>query len=115
MPPFGRRPLLLLGLPLLGACDDPWSGRWYSDEQVQRGETVFEANCAECHAERARGADGWRQRLPDGTFPPPPLDGSGHAWHHPLAELRQIIWDGQRRMPGFGDELSEEDVDAVIA
>ena len=94
-------------------------GRWYTAMQVSHGEEVFAANCMSCHGVRGRGAENWRQRLSNGAFPPPPLDGSAHTWHHPLAQLRRTLADGGiafgGTMPPFRDTLSREDRDAVLA
>lgn len=88
-------------------------------EQVRRGAQVFEQNCAVCHGERAQGAENWRQRDENGRFPPPPLNGTAHTWHHPYAQLRDIIENGTGaqggNMPAWEDTLSDEEIDAVIA
>ncbi|QIT56632.1 cytochrome c [Aquisalimonas sp. 2447] len=110
-----RAALVAVLAALLAGCDGAAGERWYTEEQVQRGEAVFEAQCMACHGEGARGDENWRTREPDGNLPPPPLDGSAHAWHHPLDELRGIIAHGQNNMPGFGKALSDEEIDAVIA
>ena len=90
-----------------------------SPEMVRRGAAVFAANCASCHGVRAEGAKDWHRPGPDGKVPPPPLDGSAHAWHHPRAQLKQIILDGTETrgggMPAWRGKLSDADVDAVIA
>lgn len=96
------------------------TGRWYSETQVEQGTQVFMRHCAVCHGERAEGlSDDWRQRLDDGSFPPPPLNGSAHAWHHPLPLLLQVINQGGvefgGRMPGFAGLLSEQEKRAAIA
>ncbi len=87
--------------------------------QVQRGAAIYAANCATCHGARAEGAPNWHRLGPDRKFPPPPLDGSAHAWHHPRAQLKQIILDGTESrgggMPAWRGKLSDADVDAVIA
>ena len=94
--------------------------RWYNQAQVDRGQAVFSQNCAVCHGEQAEGlAEDWRQRLPDGSFPPPPLNGTAHAWHHPLFQLIQTIETGGipygGQMPPFGDALEDEEKLAAIA
>ncbi len=94
--------------------------RWYSDEQVASGSQIFEVNCSGCHGARAEGRyANWKQKLPDGSFPPPPLDGSAHAWHHPRSVLLDVIENGGLafggRMPAFGTTLKGEDKLAVIA
>lgn len=99
----------------------PESGveRWYSTANVTRGAPVFAENCAVCHGKGAQGAFTWRRRSADGTFPPPPLDGSGHAWHHPLSGLAAHIKNGaapgQGSMPGFGGTLSDAQIKDAIA
>lgn len=94
--------------------------RWYSVEQVQAGSGVFEKQCARCHGAEAQGVTAdWRKRLEDGSFPPPPLNGSAHAWHHPLTVLLQVINQGGAplggQMPAFADRLSEKEKRAAIA
>ncbi len=94
--------------------------RWYKEEQVLQGAVVFSENCAICHGSEAQGLhEDWRQRLEDGSFPPPPLNGSAHAWHHPMSVLLQVINDGGEalggKMPGFSTQLGEDDKLAAIA
>ncbi|MCG8415254.1 MAG: cytochrome c [Pseudomonadales bacterium] len=94
--------------------------RWYSDEQVAAGALVFQQNCAVCHGASAQGTvEDWRERLPDGSFPPPPLDGSAHAWHHPRSLLIQVINEGGAefggKMPGFDSALAQDEKLAAIA
>ncbi len=117
-----KRILVLIGTALLlSACgEDTVPGRWYTAEQVRQGEAIFRANCARCHGDAAQGtAEDWRQPLPDGRYPPPPLNGSAHAWHHPLSMLKNTVRQGGAPvggwMPAFGDKLSEEEIEAVIA
>jgi mono/diheme cytochrome c family protein len=84
---------------------------------LARGAALYRENCSVCHGAQAQGAPNWHQALPDGRMPPPPLDGSGHAWHHPRAWLRATIRDGlgpTRGMPGFRDKLTDVDVESVI-
>lgn len=58
-------------------------------------------------------------KRPDGHFPPPPLNGTGHAWHHPLDDLKETIRDGTVKlgggMPSWGDKMTGEEIEAVIA
>jgi mono/diheme cytochrome c family protein len=93
--------------------------RWYSSEHVQRGAVVYNQYCVVCHGERAEGTKNWRQRGADGKFPPPPIDGTGHAWHHPIkilgAQIKFGAPGGQGSMPGFADKLSDAQVIDVIA
>lgn len=106
---------IILTALLIAGCSDSGPERWYTDEQVQIGEAVFQAECAVCHGDQAEGADDWQRRDDDGYFPAPPLNGTAHAWHHPKDELRMIIRDGRNNMPGFTDRLDDAEIDAAIA
>lgn len=112
--------LLLLPLSACNPSSPTTGNRWYTAQQVEMGKTVFERHCASCHGIRAQGAAGdWRVRRPDGSYPPPPLNGSAHTWHHPLPLLVEIIQQGgalyDGTMPAFGGILSEAEQYAAIA
>lgn len=120
--------LLLIVTGLLVACDQSAPGRAavpssgsdrHDPAQVARGAEVFRQNCATCHGDRAQGAFAWERPGADGRYPPPPLDGSAHAWHHPQAALEQMIRAGTQaqggNMPAWGGKLSDSDIRAVIA
>ncbi|HEY9018623.1 cytochrome c [Thiomicrorhabdus sp. 6S2-11] len=94
--------------------------RWYSTTDVQMGKKVFLANCAACHGDQAQGlVKDWKQTLDNGKYPAPPLNGSAHAWHHPLKILnRTIVYGGiplGGTMPGFEDKLSQTERLQAIA
>ena len=86
---------------------------------LMRGSRVYQENCASCHGGMAQGAPNWHIPGPDGKYPPPPLNGSGHAWHHPHAALKMTIREGTLRlggnMPAWKDKLPDDDIEAVIA
>jgi mono/diheme cytochrome c family protein len=115
--------LVLLHLSIIGCGETnnetKVDGRWYTQSQVNSGRVVFEKNCAECHGKYAQGTFNWKQTLPDGSYPPPPLNGSAHTWHHPLSVLKRTINNGSLplggKMPPFKDKLSEQEKDAVIS
>ncbi|MDD3447651.1 MAG: cytochrome c [Gammaproteobacteria bacterium] len=102
--------------PVASATPAP---RWYDADQVRRGAAVYGRHCAECHGPAAQGAPDWRRPGPDGKYPAPPLDGTGHAWHHPLGMLRYVIRNGspggQGNMPAWGGTLDEAEILAAIA
>ena len=93
--------------------------RWYAFQHVSQGAKVFQENCATCHGKQAAGAANWRQMGSDGKYPPPPLNGTGHSWHHPLKMLYYTISNGspggQGNMPAWREKLSQEEIIAAIA
>ena len=95
------------------------ASRWYTAEGVSRGGGIYAAQCAVCHGEQGQGSFTWRQKGADGKFPPPPLNGKGHAWHHPIRVLGSQIKfgapGGSGSMPGFAQTLSDQDVIDAIA
>ena len=98
---------------------NPVEKRWYSQQQVNMGAPLYAKYCAECHGVRAEATPYWRQQDAEGYFPPPPLNGTAHAWHHQLPLLRKTIREGGAqfggKMPPFKDKLTAEEVDAIIA
>ncbi|MEM7208041.1 MAG: cytochrome c [Pseudomonadota bacterium] len=104
----------------IASAQDRSDSRWYSPKLVQTGKRVFDQNCAACHGSQGQGlADDWRKPLADGSYPPPPLNGTAHAWHHPISQLLRTINDGGvplgGKMPGFRQLLTKEEKVAVIA
>ena len=99
--------------------DDAVVGRWYTPDEVVKGKTLFLSHCASCHGQSAEGTTDWRRTDANGNYPPPPLNGSAHGWHHPLSSLEQTIAKGGAQfggvMPGFSRTLSEDEVRATIS
>ncbi len=87
--------------------------------QVTRGARLFQQNCAKCHGAMGEGSPNWRTPDTNGYYPPPPLNGTAHTWHHPLSVLRRTVRQGGIPlggvMPAFADKLSDEDIDAILA
>lgn len=98
---------------------DAINGRWYSQAQVDQGRQIFSDNCATCHGREGGGGENWRVADAQGRYPAPPLNGSAHAWHHPLALLKQTINDGGialgGSMPAWKGRLTDDQQMAVIA
>ena len=94
-------------------------GRWYTQAEVERGRVTFAAQCATCHGESAQGTRDWREPDATGNYPPPPLNGSAHAWHHPMPVLTRVIEKGGIPlggvMPGFSDTLDRNEIRETIA
>jgi len=112
--------MLCLSL-LLAGCEQgepKVAGRWYTQSQVELGKKVYVENCIGCHNENARGTFNWKNTDSEGNYPPPPLNGTAHAWHHPISILKKTIEQGGvplgGKMPAFGAKLSDDEQLAVI-
>ncbi|HKO68876.1 MAG TPA: cytochrome c [Burkholderiaceae bacterium] len=89
------------------------------------GETVYRNHCASCHGAKLEGEPDWKTRKPNGRFPAPPHDETGHTWHHADETLFQITKTGlkpplapvgyESDMPAFGGVLTDEQIWAVLA
>lgn len=109
-----------LGLGRIGPAVIPFD----APPRVAQGERLYSEHCAACHGADLKGDADWDTLRPDGLALPPPLDESGHAWHHPDALLvdlvkrgpEQVVGSGyESSMPGFGAELSEAEILSVLA
>ena len=93
--------------------------RWYDQAAVDKGSVLFKQNCASCHGVNAEATPDWKKTDSNGKYPPPPLNGSAHTWHHSIELLKKTIKEGGAKlggvMPPFEDKLSDNDLDAVIA
>lgn len=99
--------------------DQKTTGRWYSDEQAATGLKIYAMFCASCHGPTGAATSDWKTPNADGNYPPPPLDGSAHSWHHSLAILDKVITDGGAPiggvMPAWGNVLNADQRLQVIA
>jgi len=105
--------------PTVSVNETVVSGRWYNPAQVERGNALYQANCASCHKADTSGTPDWRKVDALGKYPPPPLNGTAHAWHHPRSVLHRTIREGGvplgGSMPGFGDRFSSEQIDDILS
>lgn len=112
---FAMAGVLLVAL-WLSACDR--SPEPVTPVQLAQGKKIFQANCARCHGKQAEGTPDWRERGADGKLPPPPLNGTAHAWHHPTDMLTEVIKNGSPggmgSMPAFGKKLSDDEIHLII-
>ncbi len=95
------------------------AGRWYTQAQIEMGSKLYVENCIDCHLQDAQGTASWNELGPDGSYPPPPLNGTAHAWHHSLSVLKRTIDQGGvplgGKMPGFEGKLNDAEKLAVIS
>jgi len=62
------------------------------EQIIYEGKVIYLANCAACHGVNLQGNPNWRSGTDkDGQRLPPPLNGTGHTWHHSPEPLFQII------------------------
>ena len=94
-----------------------------SELMIARGKTIYQNNCISCHQVNLVGVENWKELDEDGHRKSPPLNGTGHTWHHDDATLHNIIKYGlvklvknyQGKMLGFEDKLKDKDIDSVLA
>jgi len=107
--------LLLVALPFAVQAGE----RWYRPAHAAIGKQLYAEHCAGCHRPDASGDPDWRQPDAQGLLPPPPLNGTAHSWHHPLAVLYRQIMRGSAPgvgdMPSFQGKLSQGEALAIIA
>ncbi len=86
--------------------------------QFSQGQKLYQANCAQCHGKYAQGAKDWRQPDENGQNPAPPLNGTGHTWHHSSKALTNVIKNGTAKiggnMPAWKDKLSDREIKLVL-
>lgn len=116
--------VILISSPVFSACSESSKtsskNRWYTQEMTTKGKPLYEKNCASCHGLRGEGTSKvWSQKMPNGKYPPPPLNSEAHAYHHPLKALRFTIQNGGKFvggiMPAFNEKLHTQETDDVIA
>ncbi|MDO8436539.1 MAG: cytochrome c [Nitrosomonadaceae bacterium] len=93
------------------------AARKLDPEKIKRGATVYRTNCASCHGPNAEATPNWREQGADGRYPPPPLNGSAHDWHHSTATLEKMIREGSPGiggMPAWNGKLTNQEIDDVI-
>ena len=90
---------------------------------IERGKIAYRNNCVSCHMINLVGAENWKDVDEDGHRKAPPLNGTGHTWHHDDKTLHAIIKYGlaklvknyEGKMMGFGEKLSDKEIDSVLA
>lgn len=94
---------------------------------ADHGATLYADHCAACHGAALEGQPDWQTPNPDGTFPAPPHDATGHTWHHGDGLLTDYVRLGGQKalemrgvtgfasgMPAFGEVLTDQDIAAVL-
>lgn len=104
--------------PLIGE-QTPVTQRQYNAQELQQGQSLFRKNCASCHGWDAEGTvKEWQKRDAQGSYPPPPLNGTAHTWHHSVPVLHRTIRDGTQKlggsMPPWGGKLNDDEILLII-
>ena len=94
-----------------------------SELMIARGKIIYQNNCISCHQVNLVGVENWKELDEDGHRKSPPLNGTGHTWHHDDATLHNIIKYGlvklvknyQGKMLGYEDKLKDKDINSVLA
>ena len=89
---------------------------------IFKGMELYTKNCASCHMGNLAGNPDWKTGVDeDGQRLAPPLNGTGHTWHHSPNQLYQIIRYGYKKFdPNYkgkmlgNEELSEDDVWSIL-
>ena len=118
-----KRVLLLIALGVMSGAVSLAQAQYQriADPLVlQRGGTLFQQHCASCHGLEAQGTvEDWHIAGADGKYPPPPLDGTAHTWHHSIERLTYTIRNGTAAlggsMPAWQDKLSDDEIFSIIA
>ena len=93
---------------------------------AKTGEEIFTTTCVSCHQAGGVGQPDWHIPNEVGVLPAPPLNGDGHTWHHSDGFLYRYVKNGGKMletpslpdfksgMPAFGEQLSHEEIVAVL-
>ena len=92
-------------------------------EAIKNGKILYNQYCASCHQPNLAGAANWQGLDEDGYRKAPPLNGTGHTWHHTDELLHRMIKYGfakliknyEGKMMGFGDKISDEGIDNILS
>ena len=91
--------------------------------QINLGKSLYVTHCASCHGNNLQGQPNWSTKKDkDCHNLSPPLNGTGHTWHHSQDQLFNIIrygfkiynenYDG--KMQG-NDKLNDDDIWSILA
>lgn len=91
---------------------------------LSEAKLLYEKNCSSCHGTYLQGAKNWMsEKDEDGANLPPPLNGTGHTWHHSEDLLFNIIKYGgfyfddnyTGKMIGFENRLNDDEIYSILS
>ena len=83
--------LLIYSFPNVVSAHNHFPITTDSKLMIERGKIAYEKNCVSCHMINLAGAKNWKGLDEDGHRKAPPLNGTGHTWHHDDKTLHAII------------------------
>ena len=109
---------IALTLLLTAVCGTAHAQKVTDPLRLADGQATFQKHCAVCHGEAAQGlVEDWRKPV-NGKYPPPPLNGTAHTWHHPFSQLKRLVKNGTAdlggSMPAWGDQLSDRKIENTL-
>ena len=83
---------------------------------------LYNSNCSSCHMDNLAGNPKWKSSLDeDGQRLPPPLNGTGHTWHHSPQQLFNTIRYGYKKIdPKYqgkmlgNENLSDDEIWSIL-
>ena len=84
-----------------------------NDIDIFKGMLLFASNCSSCHMNDLSGNSKWKSSFDEDELRlPPPLNGTGHTWHHNPEQLFNIIRYGYKKFdPNYeGKMLGNENL-----
>ena len=84
---------------------------------------MYAENCASCHGNKLQGQPKWNiEKDSDGHNYAPPLNGTGHTWHHNQEYLFNVTRYGFKKMdPNYkgkmmgNEDLTDDEIWSILA
>jgi len=100
----------------------------FDGTDLAQGALLYQEHCAACHGADLEGQPDWQSPGPDGVYPAPPHDETGHTWHHSTAMLfeytklggaealaRAGVSSVNSGMPAFREQISDAQIIDILA
>ena len=115
--------VFLLSYPGNSFANDHYPITRDSEINILKGKKLYTQYCASCHQSNLSGAVNWKSLDKDGHKKAPPLNGTGHTWHHSDEILHKIIKYGlaklvknyEGKMYGYGDKIDDQGIDNILS